>query len=186
MFNNDYFVAAEVLSLKEKWGIKTVIETGSYLGDTTLWFAQNFENTISIEVNAKFLDVAMEKCKDYPVGFYLGNSLEILPRILHHHNPESAERVLFYLDAHGFGNPCPLPMELKFISTLPVKPIIIIHDFYNPLHPEYSHNTFPDFDITITNTRPYLEKVYGEVFNFWYNDRATGDKVGVYYAEPYE
>ena len=41
-FNEDSYMEKEFLSIKDKYKIDVVVETGTYHGVTTEWFAKNF------------------------------------------------------------------------------------------------------------------------------------------------
>lgn len=186
-FNEDYYVAEKILSLKQKWDIKTVIETGTYQGDSTKWFGENFEKIYTVEVNPDFQKVAIKECESLNnIEFLLGDTTKIFPSLL----SKIEERVLFYLDAHGFGRPCPTPQEMEFIASRIGEekffpdPIIIIHDFKNPNYPEYSYNTFFNFAYRWDLVEPFIRNIYRNKFIYYFNEEAAGAKVGLLYVEP--
>lgn len=144
--------------LKEKWEIETIVETGTYLGDTTYWFADNFKYVNSIELNPEFLNKAMEKCKSKDIGFYLGYSVEYLPRIINN----SQGRILFYLDS----SPDFILGELKMIASSNIPPILVLHNYYD-----------------LEKISISLNRIYKE-YTYYFNDKMVGDKIQTLYIEP--
>jgi len=55
-----------ILKLKETYGIKRFIETGSYIGDTAYWASKIFEQVITIEFLKNFYDQVIEKYAHIP------------------------------------------------------------------------------------------------------------------------
>ena len=128
-FDGDIYLPIEIMKLKERWNIKTIVETGTYQGASTLWFAENFEKVITIEVNNGHLEKAKQYCSSCDnIEYILGSSIEVIPL---KKSLLSTERCLFFLDAH-WGVPCPTPLELKLLNNMEIKPIILIHDFFVP------------------------------------------------------
>jgi hypothetical protein len=128
-FNGDHFIEKKFLELRDRFGIKTIVETGTCLGSSTIFFAKHFENVITIEANLEYQEIAIERCKKEGIDnveFLLGDSSKILFDSI---RKLGNETVMFFLDAH-WGNNCPLIAELEQIETSLVLPIIAIHDFY--------------------------------------------------------
>jgi len=174
-FNGDKFIEAEFLQLKKKYNIKTVIETGTYYGVTTEFFAKNFDNVHSIEINETYLNVAKEKLKYYKnCKMYHGSSSELLFNIL----KEFGENTIIFLDAHWWKNP--LLDELKAIKQSGIKPILVIHDFKNPEHPEYNYDTYPEQNIIYEwdYIKTAIEAIYGVNYEKYYNKEASESKRG--------
>jgi hypothetical protein len=111
------------LSLRDRFGLKYFVETGTYHGKTAAWAAQHFKRVWTIEINEEFHEEAkslyghMEK-----IAFVLGDSRIALPTILE----SLAIPTLFYLDAHwtpDLNTPrpdhgeCPLREELALIHA---------------------------------------------------------------------
>jgi hypothetical protein len=128
-FNGDHFIQKKFLELRDKFDIKTIVETGTCLGSSTLFFAKHFENVITIEANLQYQAIAINRCAKEGfnnIEFLLGDSSEILFDSI---RPLGNETVMFFLDAH-WGNNCPLIAELQQIEQTTVDPVIAIHDFY--------------------------------------------------------
>lgn len=135
-FSSDHFIAAEVKRLIDKHNIQTVIETGTYQGNTAVWFVENLENSMQYYIG---IENVIEHCVNteeaianlpIPIGHaridFKDSSKHLGLTITKAKGP-----FLFYLDAH-WGNQWPLLDELRQIAEAGIKPVIVIHDFYNP------------------------------------------------------
>jgi len=91
------------LNLRDRLGLKTFVETGTYKGETVKWARGKFESIISIEISPEFLHrVGMELLDARDVLLIGGDSRERLAPVCRglHNAP-----VLFWLDAHWTGEP---------------------------------------------------------------------------------
>lgn len=179
-FGGDGFIEAEIRRLAEVWGIRTIIETGTYEGQTTLALADMGAEVTTIEIAPGHWRIAEELGRLGNVHRILGDSGKALQWLC----PMVDGRTLFYLDAHG-GAHSPLLDELEVISRVREKPVIAIHDFFNPAHPEYGFDTWDIGPYKLQLIEPCLEKIYGAggwVHHF--NDQAEGLKHGIIYIEP--
>lgn len=170
-FEGDTFIPQEILKLKERFGIKSVLETGSQYGFTLKWFKENFEVAIGCEINIDFYNYCVEQgldCKHYNSPWTIN---------------EFASKDLYYLDAHGFGQPCPLKNELKAIKEKGHQPVICIHDFKNPNHPDFGYDTY-EYELCFEEIEPYLKEIYPDGFDYHYNTEANGAKRGIFYCYP--
>jgi hypothetical protein len=114
----------------------------------------------------------------------IGDSAVELPGLIRELEGELEGPVLFYLDAH-WGEHSPLLEELGAIATSGIKPVIVIHDFYNPLHPEYGFDEWDIGEYKLGLIEPLLVKIYGKSgWRHWFNEEASGEKRGVIYIEP--
>jgi len=180
-FSGDRFVAKMIIKLRDQFNIDTAIETGSHIGCTSTWLSENFKQVYGIEVEQKHFDQAKINCsKISNINFFLGDSRKILPKLL----DEIKDRCLFFLDAHGYYD-TPTSKELEIIAEhCKVKPIIVIHDFYNPNNPKLKFDTFYDFVYKWESIEKLVNQIYGENFEYWYNNESEGDNVGVIYIVP--
>ena len=98
----------------------------------------------------------------------------------------AAKTLSKYKNCHQFyANP--LLGELEVIAACGIKPVLVIHDFYNPFHPEFGYDVYPDQKITYNfdYVSAALEKIYGkDGFKHWYNQKATGAKRGCLFVTP--
>ena len=60
-FNGDTFIEQEFLSLRDKYSLTTAVETGTNEGDTTVWLARNFQNTVSCEIDQQLVERCSKK-----------------------------------------------------------------------------------------------------------------------------
>lgn len=124
-------VSRLALALRDRLGITTLIETGTFTGTSTEWAAEHFERVVSLDRSATHLTTAHERCKRFHnTTFWVTDSRNLgdLAWFL------SKNRVLFYLDAHSIGgqfggeDDCPLLDELKIIMASPLDHAILIDD----------------------------------------------------------
>lgn len=179
-FNGDTYLKEHFERLVAKHGIKTIIETGTYKGDTTSALAKMADKVVTVEYNKDFLAEAMQSLKDIPnVEVWQGSSEKTLPYIL----KDIQQPVLLFLDAHWY-NYNPLLDELKVIAAAGLKPVIVIHDFKVPNHPELKYDTYKGQAYEWSWITEDVKGIYGNNFTVSYNDKATGAEVGVIIIEP--
>lgn len=143
-----------VCALRTGMSLTTLVETGTYRGDSTLWAADIFDRVITIDISDGFLATARDRCKAHTnIEFVLGDSRTALPTVLASLN----EPALYWLDAHNdkhlFGvgpNDCPLLEELQAIFGRKLNEAILIDDFHLFARPKLG---FPSFDAIKTFAR---------------------------------
>lgn len=121
-----------VKEYKEKFGLKTLVETGTFLGDMVFSQKENFDKLISIELDNKLYKDARNKLKKYKkIEIIQGDSGKILDRICSNLN----EPCLFWLDGHfsaGYTakgeSGTPIIAEIKAILRDDLNHIILIDD----------------------------------------------------------
>jgi hypothetical protein len=123
-----------ILKLSREKNIKTLVETGTYLGLSTKFFAKQFLKVISVELNPDLYNFNVKYLKSFDnLNLFLGDSSNILEDIINSDISEST----FYLDAHASGgitsmgeNPSPIKRELEILSNFSYleKSIVIIDD----------------------------------------------------------
>lgn len=162
-WNGDHHLAAEVLRLKEAHGLTMAIETGTCLGSTTMWLAENFlERVITMEINLDFISIAERRSQ--MVSLYheqwIGDSALMMPAVVDILNDLNSSAFMF-LDAH-WNQYCPLLHELAAISKSKVKPCILIHDFFVP-GTDFGYDKMPDgkpFNLELI--QGHLDRIYGK------------------------
>ncbi len=81
----------------EKYGIRILIETGTYQGDTVDYFKSYFKKLISIELDEKLYEKARKKfLKNKNIEIYGGDSGEVIQKVIE----KVSEPCLFWLDGH--------------------------------------------------------------------------------------
>ncbi|MBU2616791.1 MAG: hypothetical protein KKB79_02295 [Nanoarchaeota archaeon] len=129
-FGEDGHLEEEFQKLVKKHKIKNIVETGTFMGDTTKEFSKLVDNVYTIESNKDFYLNSERNLKCHEnIKIFLGNSPDVLREIL----PNLKGKTLFFLDAH-WGDYWPILDELNEISKINSlsKSIIVIHDFYVP------------------------------------------------------
>jgi predicted O-methyltransferase YrrM len=181
--NQDTFAQNEFLKLKAKFGLTTAIETGTCLGYTADFLAEHYEEVRTVEVIEKYQEIAKTNRlnKHAHVHHWLGSSLDKLPEML----DGLSDRTFIFLDAH-WGQHCPLKQELVLIAQSGIKPVIAIHDFVVPNHPELGYDSINDQPFTYEWLKPEIDAVYGgeDKYEYYYNSEAVGAKRGIIYIHP--
>lgn len=136
-----YELKRDILNgFREKYRLKTFVETGTFFGDTVEYFKNSFEKVISIELAEDLAKKAQERfAGDANVAILQGDSGQILKQIL----PGIREPVLFWLDGHYSSEffvgeqliktartdkDTPIEEELNTILASPLKHVILIDD----------------------------------------------------------
>lgn len=178
-FNRDATAQQQVYNLINEWNITTVIETGTYMGDTTRYLADIAGQVHTIECNADYYNVISKKLEAIKnITCHFGSSPEVLAKIL----PTVKQRLFIFLDAHWYAN-WPILNELRIISAHTIEqPVIMIHDIYNPHNPECGFDTYNNQRLDFEFIKPGLDMIYGaDNYNLRYN--ADGPR-GILYVLP--
>ena len=121
--------------------IKRVIETGTFVGTTTEFFAQFGIPVISAESNAEYAKHARARLTNWKnVDLRIGDSVAVLEDI----RREAIDRTvptLFYLDAH-WSNRLPLREEAELAIGHFASSILMIDDFAVPDDPGYGFDDY--------------------------------------------
>jgi hypothetical protein len=186
-FGGDGYIELELRRLVAKWEVGTIVETGTWRGDSTLALASMGAAVVTIEQDAGTWAATKELDRLGNVLRILGDSAEVL-EWFESHVPRFGRRILFYLDAHWESH-SPLLEELGAIGRADFRqsPVIAIHDFFNPGHPEYGFDTWDIGPYRLELIEPVLGKIYGAGgWTHWFNQEAAGLKRGIIYIEPEE
>lgn len=85
-----------------------VVETGTFLGDTTRKFSEVMHWVHTIELDERLYEYTKSRLIEEGsrnISCYLGNSAEVLPIIIKDYNDNHpAKKVIFFLDAHWSGD----------------------------------------------------------------------------------
>jgi len=182
--DGDTFLWADIERLVKKYAIETIIETGTYLGNTAKKFS-TLADVITCEVKPESYDSAVKNIgKNEKVLALLGNSVDVLRK---NADKFKDKRVLFFLDAHWYDY-CPLLDELKLIADLKMQPIIVIHDFKVPGkdfgYDQYHGRAF-DYALVELHLRAIYGNHYGkEGFSYHYNTESDGPRRGCIFIVP--
>jgi len=195
MFDGDVVAVETVSRIIRECGCGDFIETGTFRGDTTLGMYHAFPqlDIWTIEVDPVLHRKAKERfdpCAGDRIHSFLGDSVSVLrDQIIRKVGP----RPFFFLDAHVSSvdtvHSPPLPEcmpiggELSVIAEIKeLRPIIMIHDFVSPGHPEFTFEGFRGFPLDWNYVYGQLLKIYPEPITHFYNTKATGNKVGIIYV----
>ncbi len=174
-FNDSPEIGTYIAMIKNDYLVDTVIETGTSLGATTIFFSQSFNKVHTIEASRAFYDKAKVRLKHLAnVQCHFGSSEKVLGKLL----PILQDtRILFYLDAHAYYMDAqsdgyhywPILEELEEISkTHKDNCVIIIDDFQVP-----NTNIHGCLDLNGENELsheliyPKLQKIFSE-YSFHY------------------
>jgi hypothetical protein len=181
-FNLDPFIPQIILNLKDKFGIKSAIETGTHKAGTTRWLSKNFERVYTVELMEEYFNISMEVLKGYTnTVLQLGDSVEWVERFL----AETERTPLIFFDAHWYKNP--LRGELEAVELSGRKPVIVIHDFYNPNHPNYQYDKYMEQGVIYNwdYIKENVERIYGKGgYDIMYNNEAGELKIGCIFIMP--
>jgi hypothetical protein len=184
-FAADWELLKEILLFKKRYNIKTIIETGTWIGNTTELLSYIFDKVITIEIDPQFYIDASRLDKLQNVTRLLGDSSEWLEKIYLY----DKEYTLIFLDAHSFGHGCPLNQELEALiknTSINKKLILVIHDCLNPHQPEFGYDTYEDKPISYELIKDNIIKLYNNNYYYAYNGKASGEKRGVMFVIPKE
>ena len=125
---------------KEKYQLKTLVETGTFFGDTVEYFKAHFSKIISIELSKELADKAAKRFEnDAHISIIQGDSSIVLKELV----AGFKEPVLFWLDGHYSSEfylngeyivtakgekETPIEKELEIILQAGPKHIVLIDD----------------------------------------------------------
>ena len=129
--------------LKRRCSFDAVVETGTYRGESTLFFAAAGCPVYSSEVNPRYLGYAQARLwSRFNVHFCLGDSRQFLHRLVQD-STVPKDRVFFYLDAH-WQDDLPLREEVDLIFRNWTRPVVMIDDFQVPDDSGYQYDDYGD------------------------------------------
>lgn len=132
----------------------SVVETGTYKGDTTEYLAKISPNPIfTCEVIGMYRRESKRRLKPYKqVNLLRGSSAALIQKLVA--GKQLGGIPLFFLDAHWYGY-WPLKDEMEIISRLP-KAVIMIDDFKVPNRPYFGYDTQNNNGVIIEEDINYL------------------------------
>ncbi|CAN5379481.1 hypothetical protein BH10PSE9_BH10PSE9_06150 [soil metagenome] len=121
--------------------VRQIVETGTFRGATTAWFAKFGLPVHSVESNKRFAHFNALRFADNPlIHLAQMDSARFLDRLAADKSVTSAV-TLFYLDAH-WGRRLPLGEEITTIGRAFPAAIILIDDFEVPDDPDYGFDDY--------------------------------------------
>lgn len=124
--------AALLKRFQKERGLRTLIETGTYFGDTLFRVKNDFQNIYSIELDENLHRYASKRFARYPhIHLVRGDSAKMLPQVL----SSVQEPCLLWLDAHWSGGvtgkgalDSAVSAELEAIRSHPIKEHVVLID----------------------------------------------------------
>lgn len=161
-----------VLWLRDTFGIRTFVETGTNQAETAMWAAAEFERVITIEGYEPLYERAVGtfgSCKS--VRFVLGDSRRALPGVLRSLDAPA----IVWLDAHwcgahtyGNGDECPVLGELEVLNACETPHFVLVDDarlFLAPPPPPHRSDDWPGIDEICRAMDGHAAKRYVAVFD---------------------
>jgi len=154
------FKQSVVRDYGRRFGLQTLVETGTFMGDTVAGGKDQFRRIYSVELSADLARLAAERFRGDPhVTILQGDSAAILPGIL----SEVQEPCLFWLDGHYSGgitalgkSVTPILGELKTIFAHSVQEHVILIDDARDFRHEKNHPTLEELRAFVAAHRPDL------------------------------
>ena len=152
-FNGQVRRLMQISLIANKFKPNYAIETGTYLGTTTIYLAAMVtEQTYTIEINKKRALSARrrfeENYSDLMINCFIGDSILELTRILKD-IPTKDKRLIAYLDSHGYGI-LPTTDELQALNNWGQDWIAIIDDFKVNTDPGYGFDIYNGVEVGLS------------------------------------
>jgi hypothetical protein len=156
-----------VLLLKREYDLNIFVETGTYLGGTTVWAATHFDKVFTIEYSKSIYEDTKARYSDIAnINFIYGDSRSVLQTLV----PQLETPALFWLDGHWCGqqsygetDQCPLIKELHAILQSPLPHFLLIDDarlFLAPPPLPHRIDAWPSIDIVLQTLQSSDKKYY--------------------------
>lgn len=146
-------------------GYRDFVETGTYLGETTVWASTVFERVLTVEIDPSSSERAQARCADREnIEFFVGRTEDRLPQML----GSLSGPAVFWLDAHAGGgwygekDDCPLLAELRLIASRGVLDDLVLIDdargFLAPPPPPFDPDAWPPIHDVLETIDPRRER----------------------------
>jgi hypothetical protein len=127
--------------LKRRCSFAAVVETGTYRGESTVFFAAAGCPVYSSEVAPRFWGYARARLWSRSnAHLYLGDSRQFLRRLIQD-STVPKDSVFFYLDAH-WPDDLPLREEVDLIFRHWTRPVVMVDDFQVPDDQGYQFDNY--------------------------------------------
>lgn len=188
-YEGDSYVHAELQKLVKEHNIDTIIETGTFHGNTTARLAELVDKVVTIEsqptyFNAAYLNLKkkgfdVDKFENGKIWMVQAHSQDVLTSVALR---TKSKNILYFLDAH-WENDWPLLKELQHIANIGVNSVIVIHDFKVP-GKDFGYDTYKGQDLNFEYIEKALQPIYPNGFEYHYNEKAEGHKRGLIFVYP--
>lgn len=140
-----------VMHLQSRFDLTTLVETGTFEGESTLYAAERFRRVVTIDISREYHEVAYMRCAQHQnVEFHIGDTRAVLVAVV----ASLQQPALFWLDAHaapglfGVSDDWPVLEELEIINrwSLPSLKHFILIDDAHCFMPATPHPACPTFE----------------------------------------
>lgn len=162
-----------VRRLLTEFGVKRIVETGSFRGTTTEWLAGFGLPVQTVEIVRRYHYFTRRRlAKQKNVELFLGDSIGFLRDLAR--GPHTRARTFFYLDAHWHDH-LPLAEEMQIIHAAFPEAIVMIDDFQVPDDTGYGYD---DYGPGKALTLGYLAPVLPPTAAAWFPVAASAAETG--------
>lgn len=146
------------------------VETGTFRGDSALFFAAVFKEVHTVELSEKYHRLAADRLRAFPhVRCHFGDSGEVLPRLL----SQIEGALLVFLDAHWAGGDTafgaeevPLLRELQSLAQRRQPDIVVIDDIrLLGREGETGSDQDPDYPVSRFDWRAVTREAMEQILN---------------------
>lgn len=156
-----HFKQTVLSSYRQKFGLTTLVETGTFAGDTPAALKTEFERIYSVELNPELVRRVRDRFQGEPhITILQGDSADRLPEIL----AAVHEPILFWLDSHYSGGVTalgdritPILDELETILAHPVQGHVLLIDDARDFRHDKGHPSLDELQAFIAARRPELQ-----------------------------
>ena len=127
-----------------------IIETGTYLGNTTIFLSKFKTPVESVEINPDYFQIAKIRFKNFNnVQIVLSDSVDYLSSL------DFNKKYFIYLDAHWYEK-LPLKKELEILSSIK-NVTILIDDFKVENDSSWKYDVYNNIELSINNFNEELK-----------------------------
>jgi len=145
-FNGQHIRKNIIEDLILKIGFEEIVETGTYLGNTTEFFSKFNIQVDSVEISELYYMFSRSRFLNYKnINLFNTNSIEYLQN-----KKMSDKKILFYLDAHSMSRELPLAKELDVCLQFK-NAVILIDDFKVPGNLDFGFDVYNGVELAIEN-----------------------------------
>lgn len=175
-FCGDTFLQDTFAELVQEHKPDIILETGTYLGDTTVFLASFGLPVLTVEIEPASHTVALAKFNELPnITAVLGDAASALEDRF---DDLVDKKILAFIDAHWRQDKA-AERELAVLSRLTHKPVILVHDFYVP-GTDFGYDSHDGHRYDLESFCWHFDLIYGKgKWNHRYNTQASGLKRGV-------
>ncbi len=169
-FNADVNLQKIFKMLIDKHDPELILETGTYLGETTEYFCQFNKPVISTEIDKNIYTESRKRLNKYSnLTQLLGDSEKILRE---NFDLIKEKKIIGFLDSHNL-NDSVLERELILLKELKFNPILMIHDFYVP-EKNFYFDTWDGHRYDYEFYKPFFDNLYGvDNYSYSYNNESV-------------